>query len=174
MSEPAPSFAKGIVPTPIGELVVVAHHATILIAEFGDRDDRIARQIRQYHADASVTACALDSAITKAFEAYFRGEITALDTLETNPKGTDYEMRVWHRLRAIPAGSTTSYGALARELGSSARAIGRANGRNPIGLIHPCHRVIGADGTLTGYAGGLERKDWLLRHEGALSMGFDF
>ena len=80
--------------------------------------------------------------------------------------GTAYQQMVWAALREIPVGTVTTYGALAKKIGSVARAVGNTNSLNPVGIVVPCHRVIGADGTLTGYAGGLHRKEWLLRHEG--------
>lgn len=100
---------------------------------------------------------------------YFAGARTTFD-LPLEAKGTEFERRVWELLRAIPYGTTTSYGALARKLGEAneARAVGAANGKNPIPIIVPCHRVIGTNGDLTGFGGGLDRKRWLLVHEGAL------
>jgi methylated-DNA-[protein]-cysteine S-methyltransferase len=103
-------------------------------------------------------------------ERYFAGDLSAFDGLVLDPGGTDFQRLVWGALREIPAGSTTSYADLARRIGSpsAVRAVGAANGANPIWLIIPCHRAIGANGDLTGYAGGLDRKRWLLHHEGAL------
>jgi methylated-DNA-[protein]-cysteine S-methyltransferase len=105
--------------------------------------------------------------VATALEAYFEGKLDALDAIEVAPQGTDFQKRVWQALRKIPAGETTSYGVLAAKLGvpSAARAVGAANGANPIWLVVPCHRVIGASGNLTGYAGGLDVKRWLLAHE---------
>lgn len=102
--------------------------------------------------------------------AYFGGDLEALDPVATDPQGTPFQKEVWRLLRQIPAGQTASYGELANKLGrpQASRAVGMANARNPVSLVVPCHRVIGADGRLTGYAGGLERKRWLLIHEGAL------
>ena len=102
--------------------------------------------------------------------AYFVGALDALISIVVRMEGTAFQQRVWRALREIPVGSTTSYGALAAKLGDSkaARAVGLANNRNPVGIVVPCHRVIGADGSLTGYAGGLSRKRWLLTHERAL------
>jgi methylated-DNA-[protein]-cysteine S-methyltransferase len=93
--------------------------------------------------------------------------VRALDTLKTATGGTEFQRTVWAALRAIPAGETRSYGQLAAAIGKprAVRAAGLANGQNPIAVIVPCHRVIGANGTLTGYAGGVERKRWLLAHE---------
>ncbi len=104
---------------------------------------------------------------------YFAGERTEF-ALEPAPAGTDFQQRVWRRLLEIPYGQTTTYGALARELGNprSVRAVGLANGRNPISIVVPCHRVIGADGSLVGYGGGLERKRALLALEAEVAAGF--
>jgi methylated-DNA-[protein]-cysteine S-methyltransferase len=100
---------------------------------------------------------------------YFAGERVDFD-LPLRPRGTPFQQRVWAALREIPYGETVSYGELARRLGTpgASRAVGLANGRNPISIVIPCHRVIGADGSLTGYGGGLARKSWLLEHEGAV------
>ena len=104
---------------------------------------------------------------TTQLRAYFGGELTEF-SLDLAPRGTPFQQRVWSALRAIPYGTATSYGRLAARLGNSraTRAVGLANGRNPISIIIPCHRVIGADGSLTGYGGGMERKRWLLAMEG--------
>jgi methylated-DNA-[protein]-cysteine S-methyltransferase len=100
-------------------------------------------------------------------DAYFGGDGAAFDDLRVDPGGSDFQRAVWAALRRIPCGSTTTYSALAREIGAptAVRAVGAANGANPIWLIIPCHRAIGRDGSLTGYAGGLERKRTLLEHE---------
>ena len=101
---------------------------------------------------------------------YFAGNIAAIDPLTTDGGGTVFEKQVWAELRKIPSGVTKSYGDIARTLGdiNLSRAVGTANGRNPVAIVVPCHRVIGADGSMTGYGGGIHRKEWLLRHEGAL------
>jgi methylated-DNA-[protein]-cysteine S-methyltransferase len=98
---------------------------------------------------------------------YFDGNLATLDGVEPALVGTEFQRRVWTALRAVPAGATISYSALARAIGagSAVRAVGAANGANPVWLIVPCHRVIGSDGRLVGYAGGIERKRWLLAHE---------
>jgi methylated-DNA-[protein]-cysteine S-methyltransferase len=109
------------------------------------------------------------AAATSQLAAYFAGELTEFD-LRLAPSGTEFQRRVWAGLQTIPYGETTSYGELAAQLGNAgaSRAVGLANGRNPIGIVIPCHRVIGSDGRLTGYGGGLDRKRWLLDHEQAV------
>jgi methylated-DNA-[protein]-cysteine S-methyltransferase len=106
---------------------------------------------------------------TTQLREYFAGERTEFD-LPLAPRGSEFQIAVWTRLTLIPFGETASYGQVALALGKSmvaSRAVGLANGRNPISIIVPCHRVIGADGSMTGYGGGIDRKEWLLRHEGA-------
>jgi len=154
--------------TPIGDLTVVVKADTIVICEFSDREERIARQLARYYGNAKIENGSLDHKTSACFEDYFGGKIDALNACKTAPMGSEYDLNVWHWLRKIPEGSTVHYGAIAQSLNSSPRAVGGANGRNPIALILPCHRVIGADGSLTGYAGGVKRKEWLLQHEGAL------
>ena len=103
----------------------------------------------------------------RQLRAYFTDRRFAFD-IPLAPRGTEFQKKVWRALLEVKPGRTTSYGALADKLGSSARAVGAANGQNPIAIVVPCHRVIGANGDLTGYGGGIERKRWLLLHEGAL------
>lgn len=108
-----------------------------------------------------------------AFVAWFAGDCRALDALTTAPAGTPFQLRVWEALRRIPPGRTASYGEIARRIGSpgAARAVGSANHHNPIAVAIPCHRVIGSDGRLVGYAGGVDRKRWLLAHEATWAGG---
>ncbi len=105
----------------------------------------------------------------KQLKAYFAGELTEFD-LPLNMRGTEFQRQVWQELQNIPFGVTISYGELAERVGNpnSSRAVGAANGRNPISIVVPCHRVIGSNGKLTGYGGGVERKEWLLAHESKL------
>lgn len=106
----------------------------------------------------------------RALDAYFAGEPKALDAVPVDLAGTEFQLRVWEALRKIPPGRTLSYGELAKRIGhpKAVRAVGGANGANPVSLVVPCHRVIASDGTMGGYGWGLERKKWLLEHEGAL------
>lgn len=106
--------------------------------------------------------------VTTALARYFAGDRHALDPLEVDPDGTPFQRSVWAALRTIPAGATATYGEIARAVGmpTASRAVGAANGANPVWIVIPCHRVIGASGKLTGYAGGLDVKRWLLAHEG--------
>ncbi len=112
-------------------------------------------------------------AIRRAIADYFAGNLTAIDAIPVATAGTSFQREVWTALRGIRPGTTLSYGALARKLGrpNSARAVGLANGANPIAIVVPCHRVIGADASLAGYGGGIDRKRWLLAHEGVAFEG---
>jgi methylated-DNA-[protein]-cysteine S-methyltransferase len=146
--------------SPIGPLTLAAD---------GERLTQLS-MLDQRHAPAPAPDARRDDAwfapITEQLGAYFAGELTSFDVaLEMH--GTEFQRRVWEGLRAIPYGTTISYGELARRVGNvkACRAVGLANGRNPVAIIVPCHRVIGADGTLTGFGGGLDRKSWLLEHE---------
>jgi methylated-DNA-[protein]-cysteine S-methyltransferase len=119
-------------------------------------------------SDVRLEARRSASGVRRALEAYLAGDLRAIDTVRVKARGTPFQQEVWAALRTIPAGRTMSYGALASHLNcpKAVRAVGVANGSNPIAVVVPCHRVIGADGSLTGYGGGLERKRWLLEHEG--------
>jgi len=156
--------------TPIGKLVVIADEMGRLRAvDWIDYDDRMRRLLtRHYGADnVSLTPASQLSGPASAIAAYFEGDLHAVDSLPTATEGTPFQKRVWQALREIPVGRTWSYRDLAKRIGhpTAVRAVGLANGANPIGVVVPCHRVIGADGSLTGYGGGLERKRWLLDHE---------
>ncbi len=126
------------------------------------------RLLRLHYGEVSLTDGAALTAVRDSLQRYFAGELAAVRDIDWATGGTDFQRSVWHALVAIPHGQTRGYGELARGLGvpQAARAVGWANGSNPIAIVVPCHRVIGASGKLTGYAGGLQRKEWLLRHEG--------
>ncbi|HEX7761058.1 MAG TPA: methylated-DNA--[protein]-cysteine S-methyltransferase [Caulobacteraceae bacterium] len=164
------------IPCPIGTVLLMTDDdGRVRVLDFDDYEERMARLLRRHYGEGgwTVREAAAPTAARRALEAYFAGDIAAIDTLETATGGTAFQRQVWAALRAIPAGETTSYGALAARIGRprAVRATGLANGANPIGVIVPCHRVIGADGGLTGYGGGLPRKRWLLEHEGAMAKG---
>lgn len=154
-------------PSPVGAITLVHDGAAIHICEFEDRQERVERQLATYYTGETPSVSPAPKAMADAFERYFAGDRDALEALPTSPRGTAFQVKVWEALKQVRAGNTASYRELAKATGSVARAVGQANGRNPISLIHPCHRIIGADGSLTGYAGGLSRKEWLLNHEGA-------
>jgi methylated-DNA-[protein]-cysteine S-methyltransferase len=152
--------------TPIGTLTIAADDAGLRFVLFpSNRHPPVGRETwrRAGHP-------VLELARTQLL-AYFAGERRGFD-VPLAPAGTPFQLKVWQALATIPFGATWSYRDLALRIGESAavRAVGAANGRNPLPVIVPCHRVIGADGSLTGFGGGLPLKQWLLRHEGALPM----
>ncbi|WP_372917570.1 methylated-DNA--[protein]-cysteine S-methyltransferase [Sandarakinorhabdus sp.] len=159
-------------PSPLGDLLAItAADGTLHALDFADFTDRLHRLFARHHPGAALAEGPAPAALTAAVTAYFAGDLAALDALPLAGIGSEFQRRVWAALRRIPAGETRSYGQLAASIGQPAasRAVGLANGANPIGIAVPCHRVIGSGGALTGYAGGVERKAWLLRHEGALA-----
>ena len=150
--------------TPLGAAMGATQDGKLVALTFSDRwNEMEARLIRRLGSFKRQTAGGLQTRL----HAYFAGDMNAFDQIEVNPGGTAFQAAVWAKLRRIPPGSTTTYSALAHAIGSpkAVRAVGAANGANPIWLIIPCHRAIGSDGSLTGYAGGIGRKRWLLEHE---------
>ena len=159
------------VATPTGAMLLLTDAQERLRAlDWEDHEARMHQLLRlHYRDDVQLEPRVGESNSRRALEAYFGGALSALDALEVETGGTIFQREVWAALRAIPVGQTTSYGRLAASIGrpKAVRAVGMANGANAVGIVVPCHRVIGADASLTGYGGGLERKRWLLRHEGA-------
>jgi methylated-DNA-[protein]-cysteine S-methyltransferase len=165
-------LSRSIISTPLGDMLALASNDGLCALEFtgpGQRLTRLdARLHRHFPPHDVVDAETGTIARTRRWlAAYFAGVSADTDDLPLDMRGAAFEKRVWQALRTIPAGSTTSYGAIARALGDvgASRAVGAANGANPIAVIVPCHRVIGASGSLVGYGGGLDRKTWLLDHE---------
>ena len=159
-----PTRCHTIVTTPLGPLTLVAEDDRLSGVYFEDqRHAPHPERLGPYRPGGLPERLA---SLTDQLEAYFAGELTTFD-VELAPSGTAFQLRVWEALSEIPYGETRSYGDIARRVGQAgaARAVGLANGRNPIGLIVPCHRVIGTDGSLTGYGGGVERKRALLALE---------
>ncbi|SDB91693.1 methylated-DNA--[protein]-cysteine S-methyltransferase [Paraburkholderia lycopersici] len=159
--------------SPLGDLLLVSDARQYLHAlEFTDHRARLHRGVRERYGTAELIEALAPAPIAEAMAGYFSGELNALDSLSVAVSGSDLQQKVWAALRRIPAGSTTSYGKLARELGfedpRAAIDIGAANGANPVAIVVPCHRVIASTGDLKGYAWGLHRKRWLLEHEKAV------
>ena len=155
--------------TPIGVALLVTDDDGVLRAlDWEDHEPRMRRLLRLQCGQIELKNARAPAALKSALAAYFRGELDRLGDIEWCVEGTPFQRKVWQALPKIPAGKTLSYGALAAKLGSprAMRAVGHANGSNPISVVVPCHRLIGADGSLVKYGGGLERKRWLLRHEG--------
>ena len=156
--------------TPIGEALIVTDDKGMLRAfDWADRQSGMMRLLRLHYGSLTPQPGAAPSAMRRLLRRYFEGDVGCLAAIEWRTGGTAFQRTVWRALTTIVPGETLSYGALATRLGRprSVRAVGAANGANPISVVVPCHRVIGADGSLTGYGGGLERKRWLLKHEGA-------
>lgn len=156
--------------TPIGEMVIVAdHEGNLRAADWTDHEARMLRLLRRQYGENGfrLELGKNPHGLADAINRYFAGDLTALDGLPVKTTGTPFQRAVWSALRTIPCGTTMTYGELARQIGKPAavRAVGLANGSNPVGVIVPCHRVIGANGSLTGYGGGIDRKKWLLEHE---------
>jgi methylated-DNA-[protein]-cysteine S-methyltransferase len=156
--------------TPIGESVIVTDEAGYLRAfDWADRDASMVRLLRLHYGSVVREQGAAPSNLKRLLRRYFEGDIACLGAVEWRTAGTPFQRSVWTALTSIAPGETLTYGALAAKLGrpQSVRAVGLANGANPVSVVVPCHRVIGANGSLIGYGGGIERKRWLLNHEGA-------
>ncbi|MBM3601694.1 MAG: methylated-DNA--[protein]-cysteine S-methyltransferase [Alphaproteobacteria bacterium] len=159
--------------TPIGKLSIVDDEAGHLcIVEWSDHRQAMQRALKRLGRGRKVELAPARDRFGHAtsLRTYFSGRLDAIDALPVVEAGTDFQNKVWRALRRIPCGKTLSYAGLARRIGhpTAVRAVGLANGSNPISIVVPCHRVIGTDGTLTGYGGGIERKQWLLAHEGCV------
>lgn len=162
------AFTLDRIDTPVGTVLIVTDtDGAVRAFDFVDYEARMMRLLNRHYDAVTLSDGTAPEAVRAAVAAYFAGDLTALDGLVVKTGGTEFQRQVWAALRTIPAGETRSYGQLAAAIGrpSAVRAVGLANGANPVGVIVPCHRVVGANGTLTGYAGGLERKRWLLAHE---------
>jgi methylated-DNA-[protein]-cysteine S-methyltransferase len=168
-AKPPETFGLDRLQTPIGVVLLVTDIDGVLRAlDWEDFESRMRELLRlQCGAPLLQTTPAPDQ-IRAALNGYFAGDLDCLKMIKWRVAGTAFQRKVWTALRTIPAGTTVSYGRLAAQLGmpKAVRAVGLANGANPISVVVPCHRVIGANGSLTGYGGGLPRKRWLLEHEG--------
>jgi methylated-DNA-[protein]-cysteine S-methyltransferase len=158
--------------SPIGRIVVAVHDDRLCALDFADRWPRRRAWLERRFGAPTFRRVADPGGVARRMAAYFGGDLTVLEAIAVDPGGTPFQQRVWTALRKIPPGRTTTYGELARTVGMprAARAVGAANGANPVGIVIPCHRAIGTDGTLHGYAGGLRRKRWLLQHEGVAAV----
>ncbi len=159
--------------SPIGNLTCLVRNEVLVGVEFEARPETVrpgatVEYVRRRFPGEEIRDVREAAGVRAAFEKYFGGDADALDPLAVDPGGTPFQAKVWLALREIESGKTWSYAQLAERVGSPAavRAVGAANGANPIPLVLPCHRVIGKDGKLVGYGGGMDRKVWLLCHEG--------
>ena len=158
------------VETPVGVALVVVDEKGVLRAfDFADYEPRMRKLMGRHYPGMDLNPGRAPDRLRAAVARYFEGDMDAFDGVAWATNGTDFQRKVWDALCTIPAGETLSYKGLAERIGkpSAMRAVGLANGSNPVAIVVPCHRVIGANGSLTGYGGGLPRKKWLLSHEGA-------
>lgn len=165
--------------TPLGDLFIVADAGgTLRLTTWADYESHLLPSLEHQYGKNRFTIepARQTGGPVEAIARYFTGDLGAIDALPVQATGTPFQQQVWRALREIPCGTTISYADLATRIGrpSAVRAVGLANGANPVGVVVPCHRVIGSDGSLTGYGGGIERKRWLLRHERALANGLGF
>jgi methylated-DNA-[protein]-cysteine S-methyltransferase len=155
--------------TPIGIALLVTDGDGFLRAlDWEDYESRMRELLRLHYGDVILRDARSPRDLRAALSAYFKGDLASLQAIKWRVAGTPFQRKVWNALPMIPPGTTMSYGALAAQLGmpKAVRAVGHANGSNPLSVVLPCHRLIGANGSLVKYGGGLQRKRWLLEHEG--------
>lgn len=154
--------------SPLGPLLLYARDGALCGLGFGEEAPALEGWLRRRFGEVELRPRRDPHGLATALRSYFAGRLDAIDVLGVDPGGTAFQRTVWDELRRIPCGRTVSYSGLAARIGSprAVRAVGLANGRNPVAIVVPCHRVIAADGSLHGYGGGLDRKRWLLEHEG--------
>ena len=169
MSEPT-IITTATLPTPVGDVVLYGHGDALCGLIFSDRGERLHAFLRGRFGEVVYRPSSDPGGAMRRMRDYLAGDLRAIDDVAVDLGGTPFQSGVWAALRRIPLGATCSYGDLARAVGSAAavRAVGAANGANPVSIVVPCHRVVASDGKLHGYGGGLPRKQWLLQHEGAL------
>ena len=170
-AKPPETFGLDRLQTPIGiALLVTDTEGALRALDWEDHELRLRQLLRLQYGATVLQDAPAPHDIRAALTGYFKGDLDRLGMIKWRVAGTPFQRKVWTALRNIPAGATTSYGRIAAQLGmpKATRAVGFANGSNPISVVLPCHRVIGANGSLTGYGGGLERKRWLLQHEGVV------
>jgi methylated-DNA-[protein]-cysteine S-methyltransferase len=156
-----------VVHTPIDALTLAARNGRLCLLHFGNREGAVRHALQRWYPGDAIEHRRDPGGAATALAKYFSGQLEALESVEIELNGTPFQQQVWAALRTVRAGRTASYTDIARQIGlpSAVRAVGAANGANPIAIVVPCHRIIGSNGTLTGYGGGLKRKEWLLRHE---------
>lgn len=157
--------------SPVGIVTIVSDGTAVRAVDFDGYESRMHRLLTQHCGAYQLKKVHNGGGFTTLLKAYFDGDLAALADVPTATSGTPFQKKVWAALRKIPVGTTTTYQAIAARIGKplACRAVGLANGANPVAIVIPCHRVIGANNRLTGYGGGLDRKQWLLTHEGAWS-----
>ncbi|MFV9473326.1 methylated-DNA--[protein]-cysteine S-methyltransferase [Advenella sp. RU8] len=154
--------------SPLGEIILMTDdRQNLRVLDFADYDERMHDLLQRQYGQTQIISADTPCPYEKNLQDYFNGHLAALDNIPVATGGTKFQRTVWQALQKIPYGQTMSYGELAAKVGNpkASRAVGLANGANPISIVIPCHRVIGKNGSMTGYGGGLERKLWLLHHE---------
>lgn len=153
--------------SPIGDILLVSRDEQLLTLDFADYEKRMRKLLDLRHAPYMLKDAPVPQPIANALDRYFAGDLNALQAIAVDTGGTQFQQRVWAELRRTAPGQTATYGEIARRIDrpSASRAVGAANGSNAIAIVIPCHRIVGSTGKLTGYAGGLDRKRWLLDHE---------
>lgn len=156
--------------SPIGPLTVAARGGRVCLLHFGGDCESPRAMLLRWYRDEPIEIHPDPAGAVSALREYFAGSTSVLDGIEVEMNGTPFQKRVWAALRSVRCGTTSSYSEIAKAINTpqAVRAVGAANGANPVAVIVPCHRIIGSNGSLTGYGGGLERKRWLLEHEGVL------
>jgi methylated-DNA-[protein]-cysteine S-methyltransferase len=156
--------------SPVGVVYVVSDGTNLRAVDFEGHEQRMRRLLTRHCGRYTLHSARERGEAVLRLGDYFAGDLRAIDNVAVATDGTPFQQQVWAALRAIPAGTTVSYGTIASRIGrpKACRAVGLANGSNPIALFVPCHRVVGSDDSLTGYGGGIERKQWLLAHEGVV------
>lgn len=156
------------IPSPIGEIIVVHDGESLRALDFDEYEQRMQKLLKRHYGSVHFKPTKNPGGVSNVIKRYLDGDVDAIKEIKVATNGTSFQKTVWKYLRRIPSGKTLSYGDLARRIAkpNAPRAVGLANGSNPISIVVPCHRVIGANGSLTGYGGGIERKQWLLAHEG--------
>ena len=165
-------FAETL-PTPVGTLVLTHDGEALWNIAFEDREERRTVELARHAPGAVVRPLRQRSAFSAALAAYVNGDLGAIEALRVADMGTPFQRKAWAGLRKVPAGQTLSYGEQATRIGhpGAARAVGRANGLNPVSIVVPCHRLVASDGALVHYGGGIERKRWLIDHEARHAKG---
>jgi methylated-DNA-[protein]-cysteine S-methyltransferase len=156
------------IPSPLGVLLIVSDGERLCALDYADYEQRMLKLLRARYALAPLRNAKNPGGVSHLIRSYLAGDVSCIDAIPINTSGTPFQQQVWSALRAIPPGTVMTYGEMAEKLGrpTAYRAVGMTNALNPIAIVVPCHRLVGANGSLTGYAGGLERKRWLLAHEG--------
>ncbi len=155
----------------LGTILIVSDGEQLCAVDFADYEQRMVKLLQRRYGNFCFQEVKDPQGYSSRIQAYLKGDRHSLDHIPVSTGGTTFQQQVWLALRTIPWGATISYGELAAKIAkpTAYRAVGLANSLNPVAIALPCHRVIGANATLTGYAGGLERKRWLLNHEGLRS-----